>query len=230
MSTQRYVPANGHALRQRQLELGISDRDLSRRTGLGQTTVRSILLKSQLSTSTNVAELNRCLSETGLTYGELLDVDRNGEPDDSPDADVTVLAGVLIGDRRMHANEQLALALGWTFERLDTAATSLDCRLQPTGLKVHQNTNGLTIRSASDKSSDALQKLGELRDDAKGIKQGTARTLFAVYTGTLSTGDLPNDVRVELGELNNRGAIAIGSDAGKRMQLSDNCAFAFDAT
>jgi len=75
-----------------------------------------------------------------------------------------------------------------------------------------------------------LQKLGELRHDDKGIKQGTARTLFAVYTGTLSTGDLPNDVRVQLGELNNRGAIAIGSDAGKRMQLSDDCAFAFDAT
>ena len=52
-------------------------------------------------------------------------------------------------------------------------------------------------------------------------------TLFAVYSGTLSTGNLPNDVRVKIGELNNRGAITLGSGKGSRVQLSDNCQWSF---
>ena len=228
MNNTRHVPVNGLVLRNRLNELGMSDRDLSRLTGLGQTMVRSILLQNRLSTSTNVAELNRCLEEVGLTYGELLDANYSNEPDDSPDGDVSTLAGVLNSDRRMHPLEQLALALGWTLERLSEVAINLDKRLRLSGLRIHQNTNGLTIRPADDSSSKALKILTELRDDDQGLRHNTARTLFAVYSGTLSTGDLSNDVRVKIGELNNRGAITLGSGKGSRVQLSDNCAFAFD--
>lgn len=53
------IPANGAAFRRRLIETGLSERELTRRTGLGQGAVRGILFKDALSTAMTIADVSR---------------------------------------------------------------------------------------------------------------------------------------------------------------------------
>lgn len=226
MST-RVVYANGDKVRERMLDMRISERELARRTGLGDTTVRAILRRNELSTSTQVADIQRTLRELGLTPGELFNPPAPLEPDDTADDDIATLAGLLVTERTMHLPERLALALGWTLDRLYDTLPALDARLRPAGLKVHRNTMGITIRPATDNAHDARMRLADLNDDADGVNQGTARVLYAVYTGDISGRETRGDHHVHLGALKNRGAINIGFGDGTRYRLTADVAYAF---
>lgn len=226
-TSNRVVYANGDKVRERILELRISERELARRTGLGATTVRALLRRNELNTSAQVADIYRALHELALTPGELLDPPTPDEPDDSTDDDIDTLAGLLMADRTMHLPDRLALALGWTLDRLDTTLTALDARLRPAGLRVHRNTMGITLRAATNTAAQAHQRLTDLDDDEDGINQGTARVLYAIHTGDISSRETRNDHHVHLGALKNRGAINIGFGDGTRYTLTDDVMYAF---
>jgi hypothetical protein len=194
--------------------------------GLGDATVRALLRRNELNTSAQVADIYRALDELGLTPGQLLYPPAPVEPDDTSDDDVSTLAGLLMTERVMHLPDRLALALGWTLDRLIATVHVLDARLRPAGLRVHRNTMGITLRPATDHADEAKQRLADLRDDEDGIHQGTARVLDAVYTGDISTRETRNDHQVQLGALKNRGAITFGHGDGNRYTVADDVAFA----
>lgn len=227
-STDRIVYANGDKVRERILDMRISERELARRTGLGDATVRAILHRNELSRSAQLADIYRALTELGLNPGQLLDPPPPVEPDDTSDDDIHTLAGLLLSERTMHKADRLTLALQWELDRLRTALTGLDARLRHTGLRVHENSMGITIRPLDDRADQARQRLAELRDDDEGIHQGTARVLYAIYTGNISTRETRNDHQVQLGALKNRGAITFGTGTGNRFTLSEDVAYAFE--
>lgn len=150
------------------------------------------------------------------------------EPDDATDDDIHTLADLLLPERIMHLPERLALALGWTLDRFLTSLTGVDARLTPVGMRVHRNAMGVTIRPANDLAEQARQRLAGLHDDEDGIHQGTARVLYAVYTGTISSRETHNNHQVQLGALKNRGAIDFGTGVGNRFTLTYDAAYAFD--
>jgi hypothetical protein len=80
----------------------------------------------------------------------------------------------------------------------------------------------------TDNANPARQRLADLSDDEDGIHQGTARVLYAVFTGNISTREVRNDHRVQLGALKNRGAINFGHGDGNRHTLAPDVTFAFD--
>lgn len=135
-----------------------------------------------------------------------------------------------MSERTMHLPERIALALGWTLDRLHSTLPILDARLRPAGLKVHRNTMGITLRPATDNADEARQRLADLHDDKDGIHQGTARVLYAIYTGDISARETRNDHHVQLGALKNRGAINIGFGDGTRFSLTEDTAYSFDMT
>lgn len=226
--TQRVVYANGSKVRDRILEAGISERELARRTSIGDATVRAILHRNELNTSAQVADIYRLINDLGLNPGQLLDPPPPVEPDDTPDDDITVLAQLLQIVKTMQSPERLAIALEWDLKRLHTTLHALDARLRPLGLRIHRNTMGVTIRPIDDRADRAHARLAELRDDQEGLKQSAARVLYAVFTSNISTRETRNDHQVQLGALKNRGAVAFGSGNGNRFTVTDDVAYAFD--
>lgn len=86
---------------------------------------------------------------------------------------------------------------------------------------------GITLRPATNNADEARQRLANLNDDADGVNHGTARVLYANYTGDISTRETRNDHHVHLGSLKNRGAIDIGFGDGTRYRLTADATFAF---
>jgi transcriptional regulator with XRE-family HTH domain len=226
--TQQVVFANGDKVRERILDLRLSEREFARRTGLGDATVRAILLRNELSRSVQLADIYRALNELGITPGQLLDPPPPLEPEDSEDDDAHTLAGLLQSERNMHKADRLAIALGWELDRLRRTLNALDSRLRHVGLRIHENSMGITIRPLGDHADEAKRRLAHLRDDEEGIHQGTARVLYAIHRGTISTRETRNDHQVQLGALKNRGAITFGTGNGNRFALTEDAVFAFD--
>jgi hypothetical protein len=149
-------------------------------------------------------------------------------PADTPSEDVAVLAQVLNAQAQMNPEDRLSQALGWDVDRLRTAITTLDVRLNLIGLRVHRNSMGVCIRANDKRASHAVTRLTSYKDADDGIAHGTARVLYAAYRGTLSVTDTSTDRMMQLGALTNRGAITVSSGVGSRVQLTDDTAYAFD--
>lgn len=229
-TSNRVVYANGGTVRDRILDMRISERELARRTGLGDSTVRALLRRNELNTSAQIADIYRALEFLGITPGELLNTPPPAEPADNNDDDIATLAGLLLSERNMHPAERLAIALEWTLDRLYNTLPALDARLRQAGLKVHRNSMGISVRPATENAREARARLADLNDGADGLNQGTARVLYSVYTGDISGRETRGDHHVHLGALKNREAIHIGYGDGTRYTLTGDTAFAFDAS
>ena len=228
MTSNRVRYANSDKFRARLFDLGISERELARRSGTSGATVRAILHRDEISASIQLADVYRMLDQLGLTPGQLLDPPTPDEPDDTPTDDTQTLAAILTSEKTMHPAERLAVSLGWTLDRLHETITHLDADLRPIGLRIHRSSMGVTIRPADDRADNALQRLAQLHDHEDGIHQGTARVLYAVYAGTMSTRETGNDQQVQLGALKNRGAVTFGTGSGNRFTLTDDATYAFN--
>lgn len=60
--------------------LGMTERDLQRRAGLGAGATRAILLNGHIHATTSLARVRRFINELGLTWGDLLDEPAPGTP------------------------------------------------------------------------------------------------------------------------------------------------------
>lgn len=239
MTIARSTPVNGARLRAALTDTGLSEREIARRASVGYTTVRTILNHNAISLSAPMADLHRLASVVGLNIVDLLAMTPNDEPDEHPNAstnadeavaaDAVTLAGLLVTEPVMHKPDRLAIALDWTLPRLEAAITALNPRLQEAGLRIHRNTNGLTIRPDTDVTL-AAQRLATQRDHEEGLKAPAARILYATYNGSISSKHLPAAQQPHLAALHNRGAITIAArvtGADQRIALTPDAAYAF---
>lgn len=234
------LAVNSVRLRQRLLDLGMSDRLVAQRTGLGQSAIRSMTTSGRISDSMSLSSLRRILELTGLSAQQLLDppddgVDRPTDPpgDDQADGesaggDVAVLAQVLLSDLRVHPEERLATACSWTLNRLRDTLDHLDAQLRHVGLRVHSNSMGVTIRPADSRGAAHSRRLAAQRDSLDGLNHGEARMLFDIFSGRHSRTDTENAAWVRLRRLHNAGLIRVGGVEGSRASVTEDVAYAFD--
>ena len=224
----RAIPANGRALRQRLTDTGMSERELTRRTGLGSIAIRGILFSDSLSTSMTIADVQRCLGAVGMTWGDLLDDAATAPVEPSPKRDISTLGSLLAGARTATTADRLARALGWKLSRVTQAASGLGEQLRPLGLRLRRDQNGYAIRPLDLTTHDALTRLNEIRDDEDGMHTGMARVLHQALTGSLSKRESKNDHMVQIGALLNRDAIKVSTESGERYVLTDGVRYALD--
>lgn len=222
------VPVNSRVLRQRLLDLGLSDRRAAALVGVGQATVRNMTADGTLGGHMTVSTLRRLLDETGLTAGDLLDTP--AEPADNMSGDQRLLAQVLLADTRMHPRERLAVALGWTLTRLDQAMTDLDAVLAPAGLKLHVNSMGVTLRAADTLADTAVRRLQVARDVTEGLDNADARLLRRALLGELGKNSTRKTDQPRVASLHRQGVLTVApSDNGAgHVRLTDAAAHAFD--
>jgi hypothetical protein len=223
----RTIPVDGGRLRRAIEQLAIHDRAFARMTGLGQSALRSILTKNEILGSFTIADVHSLLAEADLTFGEFFDLTPPDYPEDTPEADVQLLAQVLNRETRRNPDERVALALAWDLDRLRTTIESLNRALRPLGLHVHSNAMGIKIQPLDDAATYAVAALTRYRDSDEGIDMPSARVLFKVYSGSLSPTVLSGDHLLRLRGLTTREAVIFGYGAGG-IQLTEDCAFAFD--
>ena len=81
-----------------------------------------MLSQHQLNGSTAISDIFRCLRESGMTAGELLDAPSPAASQDTPSGDVQVLSQ----DTRMHPHERLAQRIPRTTLRLNASPNNKD--------------------------------------------------------------------------------------------------------
>ncbi len=222
------IPVNGRVLRQRIMELGISERVFAVSVGISSTVLRSILADGLLVNHLTVGTLYRILSESGLTTSDLLD-QPCASIDETPTGDARRLAQVLVGDLRLQPRERLARALEWTLSRVDDAVNDLHPRLHEIGLAVHSTQKGITIRARDTDSADALRRLQQMFDVDEGLNTSQARilhraTLPLFGNSRTRKGDLPY-----VANLHRQGMLeVVDGREGGRFRLSEAAAYALD--
>jgi len=224
----RGVPVNGRVLRQRIMELGLSEREFATTVGIGAGTLRTIVSQDMLVGHLTVATLDRILGESGLSASDLLN--RPLPPgDETPSDDTLRLTQVLVSDLRVHPRERLAVAFGWTLDRVDDALNDLHPRLLALGLSVHDNTRGVTVRPRDTSSTDALRRLQQMFDVTEGLDNGEARVLHHAMHNLLGRGNVRKGDRPRLVSLHRQGMIEVNDgEGGGRFRLSDAATFALD--
>lgn len=221
------VYINGAKIKNRLVELGMSERSLALASGVTVAGVRSAINEDAIPSQATIGNLDRLLNELGFDPGELLDPEPI-EPDDDHDSDVQLLAQVLIRDPQVQRSDRLAIALEWTLDRVAAAQHALDDAVRPLGLKVHMNASKMTVRHLDSRSDRAMATLADLRDDAQTLHPNTARALYTAYTGALDSLTLKAVQQLQFGALRNRGAVVYGQRRGKRITLHEDTRFAFD--
>ncbi len=195
MTSTNSVYVNGDRIRSRLLELEMSERDLSRQTGIGQSAIRGLLRTSQTHTSLTVAQLQTLAREVGLTVAEVLTPEQPVDTErDSSDTARRLLA-VLRHEQRIIAWDHLVDAFAWSSKNLRRAASTANQSLQGTGLRVHIANSGLTLRAEEQPVSEVITSVDRLRARDDSMDNGTARVLYEVVAGTIAQAQVPQGVR-----------------------------------
>ena len=87
---------------------------------------------------------------------------------------------------------------------------------------------GVTIRPDDQRAAHAIDRLTTYKDADDGLNHGSARVLYAAYTGSISATDMSEDHMIKIGALVNRNAVTVASGVGARVRLTDDAAYAFD--
>lgn len=229
MTWSNAVFVNGDRIRSRLLALGMTERDLSRQTGIGQSAIRGLLRECQTHTSLTIAQLQSLAREVGLTVAEVLTPDE--KPVDTPvthDEKAQRLISVLLHERRAIAWDHVVDAFGWTSKELRHAAKAADAVLRGTGLRVHIASNGLSLRAVEQPVSEVIASIERLRARDDSMDNGTARVLFEVVTGTIAQRQIRKGYAPRLGYLKNQRMVHVGRPGEKFIIPSEDVAFAFD--
>lgn len=148
------IRLDGKAIRTCRLDRGMSARDLCTATEISAPTLRRIEDDEPAPrTQMTVLMLQRLIDTLGVRLVDLLADDtpnspgthRAHAPEARPD-DVPTLSDLLLHARVWMPKRDLALALGWTLDRLRLAAAALDHDLRPLGMQVHSVNGGLLLR------------------------------------------------------------------------------------
>jgi transcriptional regulator with XRE-family HTH domain len=229
MTWSNAVFVNGDRIRSRLLSLGMTERDLSRQTGIGQSAIRGLLRENQTHTSLTIAQLQSLAREVGLTVAEVLTPDDEAvDPAVTDDEKAQRLISVLLHERRTIAWDHLADAFGWTSKDLRHAARTCNERLRGTGLRIHIANNGLALRAADQPVNEVIASVERLRARDDSMDHGTARVLFEVVTGSIAQAQIRKGYAPRLGYLKNQGMVHVGRPGEKFIVPSEAVSFAFD--
>lgn len=229
MTNFRSLQVNGHLVRQRLYQLGLGERDASRIIGMTTSSIRSITSRNAMSTSFSMADARRMTDALGLTWGDLFDMKPpSAEQPDEASGDARTLVQLLSVQQKAHEPDRLARALGWDLDRLDNAVGGAQAALAALGLFIHRASSGLALRTRED-LGHVQARLDVLRDDDAGIRQSTARVLYAAERGTISAQEDRNDHLVQLGRLHNLGVLVDNRDRdGCRHSPSEDFLYCLD--
>lgn len=140
---------NTDLIAERRLALNMSPRALHRAAALSHRVVYVTEPGSMAHASMTLAELTRLAAALGVPPADLLttsSTDTTGPPTD----DVGVLLAALMDEAKVALahKEDVARALGWPLERIDTAAREAAARLPALGLQLHENHGAVAVRAA----------------------------------------------------------------------------------
>lgn len=191
--------------------------------------IHNVIANDKVDSQLTLAELARVTDVVGISMSDLLNVQPWVAPEETPADDVAVLAQVLMSDNRVHPEHRVATALGWTLDRLREAEALLAEKLHPTGLFVHRNTMGMSIRAADQRGAEAAKRLAVLRDDEEGIDQDQARVLYKAYKAELTANEVATARHApKVADLFNRGLLQPRDQRGQRLGLTREALYAFD--
>lgn len=227
------VPVNGRRLRAALEDHLIAERTFARSLNLGERTLRTMLNDNKMFGSLTISKAAKVADAAGLTLLKLLTpddttVDTQPEPGDIADADERVLNQLLRAAPARHLEHNVAIALGWSLDRLRAAAASLNARLHPLGEQVHANEMGIKMLPLDEGAVHATEHLLTLHDSDKGLDANTARMLYAIYSGTHSAKRVSKTNYKHLQALINRGLLQRVDEPGNRTQLAEDVHFAFE--
>ena len=131
---------NAELITQRRIAAGLTIRQLAQQIGIEPAVVveleRGRVWEGER-TSLSVASLWRVCAALDLTMSELLGEDPPVSNDPPTGDDITVEAA-LVEHGGVLTRDDLALALGWSLDRLERALLALERRLQPTGQRLRR--------------------------------------------------------------------------------------------
>lgn len=228
MSDANITYVNGQRVRARLLELEMSERDLSRQTGVGQSAIRRLLRHNETHTSLTVAQLQALAREVGLTVAELLTPDEPAEEPRNGTEMTQRLISLLLQDKRLIPYDHLAEAFACTTREMRKVAENANEALTRTGLRIHVSNNGLALRAEEREIADAVATVERLRARDDSMDNGTARVLHQVVTGRISQAQIRKGYGPRLARLHKQGMVEVGRAGQKFISTTEDVLFAFD--
>lgn len=221
---------NGQLVRTRRLEVGLSERALASIAGISLATLTDIEDHDGRDRHIKLIGLFRLAEALDLTPMQLVDVRPADAPTPEPgrgdaqdDADAV---GHLLFEARVVLNiDDVAQALGWTYQRTRQALQCLDGRLKGTGFHVHLFTGRAQLRPC-DPAAGLTATVSTVLSARRGIDRPKAALLYRTLTGSGKSG------RGIHGTSRGRSALlllGLVKEAGSRqMDLGDDFKYALD--
>lgn len=209
-------------VRARRLELGLSERQLSAVTGLGQAVVRGIEAGTNHKDLT-LGDLTRLAAALTMDVTQLLTA--AGPPpsgDDMQDsgpaaADLARVGALLYEVNRLIPVESLAVTAGLTLAQTHAVLGELDVRLRTIGLRVHRLGNTVRVSAEVDAvDAETLRRTWRAHLGRRGLDIGQVHTLHQVCTGRRNK-TLTNDQQVTVNQLTNAGLLTCTSSGGAEL-------------
>lgn len=211
---------NTDLIRDRRLELGLSERKLAAVTGLGQAVIRGLEAGTNHKDLT-LGDLHRLADALALDAQHLLAATSATEAAAGPatrdahlDQHVTQVGALLFDVDRLIPVESLALTTGLTLDQTHEVLAELDRRLRAVGLLLHRLNNAVKIWRTSDAvSRETLQATWRAHLARRGLDIGQVTLLQQVRRGR-RTKTLTNDQQVTAAQLVNAGILDRTSAGG----------------
>lgn len=215
-------------------ETGLAISDIAFRVDIAVRALQRILNGEPDPGEIRVATLARLADTLGLPLRSLIappapssshhrddDTATASDTDDSSDDVATVIA-LLYDKATPTLNSELAAALGWALDRLNTALLEANLRLHPAGLRIIREHGESSIRPIGNHLK-ARRALTDVRAHARGRSMAEYRAAYRIHTGQKVTAANETRRRFVLGRLAKVGAVDL---SGGKPTLTDAAKFA----
>ncbi|MFC8502468.1 multiprotein-bridging factor 1 family protein [Pedococcus sp. NPDC057267] len=210
MTTHQPPRLSRQRIRDRRLELGLSEREVAAHWGVSTAVVRSVE-NGSVATDLTLGQVAKLGAILGLDLTELLDTQHGPDAPSAPAsaADDAAVVGSLLADVRVLVPvEGLAEALGWNLDRARSALDNLDAGLRGVGMRIHRLHQDVRIaRTVTTIDPKTLEGFWRIHLARRSITSAQARLLRLICDGVVDLGNTKDTHKVRLPELRNAGLI-----------------------
>jgi transcriptional regulator with XRE-family HTH domain len=234
MTTHQPPRLSRDRIRNRRLELGLSERDVAAHSGVSTAVIRSIEA-GRVDADLTLGQLAKVGAILGLDLPEVLDTHALPQPaHESPapggtDDDVAKVGSLLADIRVLVPVEGLTDALNWDLTRTHAALERLDAALRPAGLRVHRLHHDVRIaRTVTTVDPQALEDMWRIHLSRRSLTIAQVRLLKQIRDGVVPLASNKDTQKVRLPELRNAGLIAAAaaeSGSTAKWELTDDVRF-----